>query len=244
MTKKLLLRCFNEKRITMAKENQENVDKGMQNIESALSKTEHYIEDNRNTVIYIILGIIALVAIYFAFKRFYVAPKEKEAESSIFMAQRYFEQDSFKLALDGDGANVGLLEIINSYGITKTANLACYQAGISFLKLGEYEEAIKYLKKFSGKDKMVAPIAIAAIGDAELELGQDKEAASSYVKAAGMNENSFTTPIFLMKAGEAYERSGEPDKALKVYQQLKKDYPNSSEGSQVDKYITRIQLKK
>jgi TolA-binding protein len=228
----------------MAKENQEGVEKGMQNIESALSKTEHYIEQNRNTVIYIVLGIVALVAVFFAFKRFYIVPKEKEAESSIFMAQRYFEQDSFRLALDGDGANIGFLEIINSYGITKTANLACYQAGISFLKIGEYEEAIKYLKKFNGRDKMVAPIAIAAIGDAELELGQDKDAATSYLKAAGMNENSFTTPIFLLKAGQACEKSGDADKALKIYQRIKKDYPNSTEGSQVDKYITRIQLKK
>jgi tetratricopeptide (TPR) repeat protein len=228
----------------MAKENQEAVDKGMQNIESALSRTEHYIEENRNTVIYVVLGIVALVAIYFAFKRFYIAPKEKEAESSIFMAQRYFEEDSFKLALDGDGANVGLIEIINSYGITKTANLACYQAGISFLRIGEYEEAIKYLKKFSSNDKMVSTIATGAIGDAEIELGQDKDAASSYMKAAGMNENSFTSPIFLMKAGQAYEKAGDNDKALKAYKQIKKDYPSSSEGSQVDKYITRIQLKK
>jgi len=228
----------------MAKENQEAVDKGMQNIESALSKTEHYIEENRNTVIYIVLGIVALVAIYFAFKRYYIAPKEKEAESSIFMAQRYFEQDSFRLALDGDGANVGLLEIINNYGITKTANLACYQAGISFLRLGEYEEAIKYLKKFSGKDKMVSTIAIGALGDAEIELGQEKDAASDYLKAAEMNENSFTSPIFLLKAGQAYEKAGNNEKALKVYQQLKKDYPSSNEGAQIDKYITRIQLKK
>jgi len=228
----------------MAKENQEAVDKGMQNIESALSKTEHYIEENRNTVIYIVLGIVAVVAIFFAFKRFYIAPKEKEAESSIFMAQRYFEQDSFRLALDGDGANVGLLEIINNYGITKTANLACYQAGISFLRLGEYEEALKYLKKFSGKDKMVSTIAVGAIGDAEMELGQDKDAAASYLKAASMNENNFTSPIFLLKAGQAYEKAGESSKALKAYKQLKKDFPASSEGSQVDKYITRIELKK
>ncbi len=228
----------------MAKENQEAVDKGMQNIESALSRTEHYIEENRNTVTYIVLGIVALVAIYFAFKRFYIAPKEKEAESSIFMAQRYFEQDSFRLALDGDGANQGLLEIINNYGITKTANLACYQAGISFLRLGEYEEALKYLRKFSGKDKMVATIAVGAIGDAEIELGQDKDAASHYLKAAEMNENSFTSPIFLLKAGQAYEKAGSNDKALKIYEQLKTNYPGSSEGSQVDKYITRIQLKK
>jgi len=228
----------------MAKENQEGVDKGMQNIESALSKTEHYIEENRNTVIYIVLGIVAVVAIFFAFKRFYIAPKEKEAESSIFMAQRYFEQDSFRLALDGDGANVGLLEIINNYGITKTANLACYQAGISFLRLGEYEEALKYLKKFSGKDKMVSTIAVGAIGDAEMELGQDKDAAASYLKAASMNENNFTSPIFLLKAGQAYEKAGESSKALKAYKQLKKDFPASSEGSQVDKYITRIELKK
>lgn len=227
----------------MAQDKQENVEKGIHNIESALGRTEQFIEDNRNPIMYAVGAIALLIAIFFGVKHFVISPKEKEAESAIFMAQRYFEEDSFRLALDGDGANIGFIELINSYGITKTANLARYYAGISLLKTGEYEEAIKYLKKFHGHDKLVAPIAHGALGDANLELGNDKEAISDYLKAAKMSDNAFTSPIFLMKAAQVYEKINDYAGALKVYEQIKKDFPNSTEGNQIDKYIERAKLK-
>jgi tetratricopeptide (TPR) repeat protein len=226
----------------MTNSKNEPVGKGMENIESALSQTEHYIEQNQKSLIVIVLAIVFLVAAFFGYKRFLVAPKEVEAQKSVYMAERFFEQDSFRLALDGDGMNAGFIEIIDNYGITKTANLCCYYAGISNLKIGNYEDAIKYLKKFDSNDKLVAPIAMGAIGDANLELGNDKDAASAYVKAAKMSANTFTSPIFYMKAGQVLEKTGDYAQAIKLYKKIKTDYPSSQEGTQIDKFITRAEL--
>lgn len=226
----------------MTKAKNEPVGKGIENIESALSHTEHYIEQNQKSLIFIVLAIVLLVAAFFGYKHFLVAPKEIEAQKSVFMAERFFEQDSFRLALEGDGMNAGFIEIIDNYGITKTANLSCYYAGICNLKLGNYEDAIKYLKKFDSSDKLIAPIAMGAIGDANKELGNDKAAISAYLKAAKMSRNNFSSPIFFMKAGQVLEKNGEYERALNVYKQIKTDYPTSQEGSEIEKYIMRVEL--
>ena len=57
--------------------------------------------------------------------------KENEAKAQMWMAEQYFERDSFNLALNGDGNYLGFLDIIEEYGITKSANLANYYYGRS-----------------------------------------------------------------------------------------------------------------
>ena len=210
-------------------------------VEEAFSKTEHFIESNQK-IIMIVIGILIVGVLgFFGFKRYYLAPREKEAQSQMFMAEKYFEQDSLKKALNGDGNYLGFLDIIDQYGITKSANLSKYYAGICYLKMGEYQKAIEYLKKFSGKDMVVAPMANGAIGDAYMELNNSEEAISYYTKAADMRDNDFTTPLFLKKAGMAYEIAGKYDKALEMYKRIKDNYPRSYEGSEIDKYIAYVQ---
>ena len=160
----------------------------------------------------------------------------------MFVAEQYFETDSFNLALYGDGNYSGFLEIIDDYGITKAANLSKYYAGISFLKLGQFEDAIDYLQKFKSKDKMVAPIATGAIGDAFVELGETEKGLNQYLKAASASDNTFTTPMFLMKAGQIYENLGDNKKALDIYEQIRKDYPDYSRRNNIEKYITRSRM--
>jgi len=157
----------------------------------------------------------------------------------MFMAEKYFEKDSVNLALFGDGNYLGFLDIIDDYKMTKSANLSKYYAGICYLKLGNWEEAISYLKKFKKKDEMVSAMAIGAIGDAYMEMSDPDKAAGYYMKAANDRTNEFTTPLFLMKAGITYEQMGEWDKALKAYERIKNEYDKSFEGRGVDKYLIR-----
>ena len=118
-------------------------------VEEAFSKTEQFIEQNQK-IILIIIGIIIVVILgFFGFKRFYLAPREKEAQGQMFMAQKYFEQDSIRKALNGDGQYLGFLAIIDEYGMTKSSNLSHYYAGMCYLKLGQFESAVEQLKKFS-----------------------------------------------------------------------------------------------
>jgi tetratricopeptide (TPR) repeat protein len=209
-------------------------------VEEAFSKTEQWIEKNQR-IIMIVVGVIIVVVLgFFGFKRFYLAPKEKEAQAQMFMAEKYFESDSITKALNGDGNNPGFLTIIDEYGMTKSANLAHYYAGICLLKKGDFEKAIDQLKKFSGNDEVVGPMATGAIGDCYMEMNQADKAADYYTKAAEQRKNEFTTPMLLLKAGYAYEIAGKKDDALRVYEKIKSDFPRSFEGRDIDKYISKL----
>ena len=226
----------------MAKSKISQAPDRLEEVESALSRTERYIEDNQKPLTIIILALVVIVIVFMGYKRFIVIPAEKEAQSQMFMAERYFEQDSFNLALYGDGNNLGMLDIIDDYGITKSSELAHYYAGVSFLHLGEFEQAIEQLEKFSSNDKMIKLIATGAIGDAYLELGEPSKAITYYEKAANTEDNVFVNPIYLMKAGHVYETQEKFQKALETYQKIKDNYPESQEGQKIEKYIAKVKL--
>ncbi|MFC2086886.1 tol-pal system YbgF family protein [Bacteroidota bacterium] len=225
----------------MAKKKRDSSPEQLESVEQALTRTERFIEKNQQLLTYIVTGIVAVVAIYLGFKRFYLNPKELDAQSLMFTAEQYFERDSLQFALNGDGSNFGFYDIIDEYGLTKSANLAKYYAGIALLRLGEYKEAIDYLKQFKKKDKMIGVIALGAIGDAYSQLGELKKAAVYYLDAANYENNEFASPIYLMKAGQVYEELGEFNKALNAYNRIEKEYPNSMEARNIEKYITRAE---
>lgn len=214
----------------------------LQELESALTKTERFIEENQKIISIVVGAIVIVVAGYLAFNKFYLQPKEKEALSQMFMAENYFEKDSFNLAINGDGNYLGFLDIIDDYGITKSANRAKYYAGISYLHMGQYEEAIDYLKKFKTSDLLLAPVKEGAIGDAMLELGKKEDALSQYKKAYSESENELTTPVYKMKAASLLESMNKYADALKLYEEIKKDFPESAEAATIDKYIARVKL--
>ena len=227
----------------MSKENKEHGHSGFETVEEALSKTELYIEQNRKSLTIIIIAIAAVVGIYFLYRNFYLGPKEDDAQASMYMAEFYFEQDSFALAVDGDGTNLGFKDIVDEYGATKSANLANYYAGICYLRLGQFENAVEYLEQFDGKDRIVSAIALGATGDAYVELNNLQKGVKLYLKAANLYDNEVLSPLYLKKAGLVYEELGDLKKALTVYKKIKKDYPNSSDGMEIDKYISAVETR-
>ncbi|HBH47382.1 MAG TPA: hypothetical protein DDX98_02000 [Bacteroidales bacterium] len=227
----------------MSKNKKQETPDSFEAVESALSKTEQYIEDNRKSLTIIILAIAIVVGGFLSYQRFYLAPMEAEAQGQMFMAERYFEQDSLYLALEGDGSFYGMLDIIDEFGPTKSANLANYYAGIAYLRLGEFEEAIDYLKEFDANDRLVSTVALGAIGDAYVELEEYEKGVSYYEKAAAKNSNELTSAIYLKKAGIVYEELGEYKKALAAYETIKSEYPDSDEAREIEKYISAARLK-
>ena len=216
-------------------------EENIQAVEQALGKTEQFIEDNQKPILTVVAIIVLIILGYFGFQRFYLVPKEKSAQQEIFMAEKYFEMDSLDLALNGDGINPGFLDIIDNNKFTKSAELANYYAGMIYMEKNEYETAIDYLENFSTEDAYINVMAIGSIGDCLMELGDTKAAAEHYEEAARHNMNDFTTPLFLMKAGWAYEILGEYDKALQAYREIKEEFPRSTEAREMEKYIARAE---
>jgi len=226
----------------MAANKTEQTKDPIANVEDALSRTEFFIEKNRNILLGVLAGLIIIVGGFLAYRQYVVKPKEAEAEAAMFRAEIYFEKDSFQLALNGKGATEGFLAIIDQYGGTKSGNLAHYYAGISYLQTGKFQEAIDQLSEFQSDDILVSSMALGAKGDALMELNKVDEAIDQYVKAAGKNENSFSSPIYLMKAGMAYEDKGEYEKALEIYKKVRTDFFQTNEGRESEKYIARAEM--
>jgi len=160
----------------------------------------------------------------------------------MFQAERYLESDSLKLALNGDGNYLGFLDIAKNYKFTNSGNLARYCAGICYLHMGNYNDAIEFLDKYSKKDKVIGSMAIGATGDAYVELGNVDKGITKYIEAAEFAKNSFNTPLFLMKAAELYEMKGKFSDALILYERIESQYPESNEGTTIGKYIARVKL--
>lgn len=223
----------------MAKDKKNVQPDTVESLDNALTRSEQFIEKNQKSLTIIIVAILVIVSIYFGYKRFYLAPMEKEAQSQIYAAEYNFEKDSFKLALNGNDNDMGFLYVADKYSMTKTGNLANYYVGICYHKLGEYQKAIDFLKKFDAGDLLVTPVAYGAIGDCYVELNQLKDGAKYYEKAALFSEDEFTAPIFLKKAGMVYEELKENEKALKLYSIIKEKYPKSQEAREIEKDIAR-----
>ena len=212
----------------------------LQEVEHALTTAELYFEKN-SKIITIVFGAAVVVALLLlAAHRFYSLPRETKGKEQMFVAEQYFEKDSFNLAINGDGNYPGFLDIIDDFGSTKAGKLARYYTGISNLHLGKYQEAIDYLEDFKTDDLLLSPVALGATGDAYSELGNKEKAVKLYMEAAELNPNAFTSPVYYLKAGNLYEALGTKDKALAAYKVIKDKYAESNEGRSIDKYIARL----
>lgn len=214
-----------------------------------LGGLEFFYEKNKKAINYGGGALVAVIALFCAYKFYWLPGQEKEALSESYIAQSYFEKDSFAIALNGGRTEatangpktmMGFTEVADNYSMTKTGNLANYYAGICNLRLGKYQEAIDALEKYSGNDEIIAPMAIGAIGDAHMELGQADEAVKYYQKAADKSNNMLTTPMFLKKAGLALENKGSYADALAQYERVKLEFIRSTEARDIDKYIARV----
>jgi tetratricopeptide (TPR) repeat protein len=210
-------------------------------VEQALSKTEQYIEDNQKSLMIIIGAIIGIIVLFKAYQNFYIAPLEQEAQIEIYMAELYFQKDSFNLALNGDGQYAGFLDVADEYNSTRVGELANYYAGLCYLHTGDYKNAIEYLEDFSSNDIILSSLALGCTGDAYMELSEIDNAMDAYEDAIANSNNQFTAPRYMMKLAVIHELNGDHSDALEIYKAIKTDFNASSEASGIEKYISRAE---
>ncbi len=210
-------------------------------IEETLSKTEQYIEENQKSLMTIIGAIVGIVALFSVYQNFYIEPMEKEAQAEMYMAELYFQKDSFNLALNGDGQYLGFLDIADDYSSTNVGQLANYYAGLSYLHTADYDNAIEYLGDFSSDDIILSSLALGCIGDAYMELGDTDAALDAYADAVNNSANDFTAPRYMMKQAMIYTSNGDNNKALDLFKAIQSDYKTSREANGIEKYIARVE---
>jgi tetratricopeptide (TPR) repeat protein len=214
------------------------------NVGEIFSRSERFIETYKNSIIIIVAAVILIVVAIIGSRQYYFLPKEIEAQAAIYPGENFLENQQWELALKGDSVNyIGFLGIIEDYGITKTAKLAKYYAGVCYYHLGQPEEALNYLKKVSFHDKVIDPLVLKLIGDCYVEQEKTEEAIKHFLKAADKANSDFQSPIFLKKAAIVCESASDYKQAIKIYHTIKDKYPESTEANNIEKYIERASLK-
>jgi TolA-binding protein len=205
-----------------------------------LAESENFVRNNRN----LLLGVLAAVVLaivggfgYYTWRN----QQDTKAQSAMFGAVNYWEADSLKKALNGDGKAPGLPKVANEYSGTKAANLANFYAGVASLKEGKYKEALDYLEDFSSDDYLIQSRAYCLMGDAQLEMNKPKEAADLYAKAADHNANEYFSPSYLLKEATARELAKDNEGALKAYNRIISEYPTAQEVGDARQFKARLE---
>jgi tetratricopeptide (TPR) repeat protein len=213
----------------------------VENEKTPFTQFEKYWSKYSKQTIYAVAVILLLLGGFFGYKYFVQSPNEKKAAEAMFRAEEYFRMDSARLALQGDNINAGFIKIISRYSGTKAASLAGFYAGCSYMKLGDYNNAVKYLKDFSTSAPQVQARTYGLLGDAYSELNKKEDAVTAYKKAGTISEKDvLISPEYLFRAGYLYESMGKNKEAIEMYKIIKDKYPNSQRGYDIDRYLARL----
>lgn len=223
----------------MAKVNPKDKEALMQeNIEQTVSATEQFLNNNKKTIIGALVAVVVIGLGILAYSKFVYQVQVEEAMAQAFPAETNFQNGEYELALNGDGNNLGFVQIIEDYG-KKAGKAVYFYAGVCELQLGNYESALSYLKKYNGKEPILAARAKACEGDAHVGLENYSAAVAAYEAAVAKADNIFAA-TYLLKAGLAYEALGQKAQALKCYTTIQDSYPSSIEAYEISKYIARV----
>lgn len=202
------------------------------------SRFMHFYNQNKAAVIGGALGIVIAVGLvigYFV----YTSQMEQEAQVHLGVAEQALMQGNFEQALygDDDDFTLGFVQIARNYGRTSAGNLAYYYAAVSEYELGNYEDALEYIKNFSPPRGIlgVAPISLHAI--ILLDLERYEEAAEEFKRAAEWDENNSTTPYNLFEAAQAHIEAGNNQRAIELLDRIIAEYPNSQQFSRAQRLI-------
>lgn len=197
----------------------------IENPEAIISKTEAFFNDKKNqNIVFISIGITSLVLLVFLGFSYLNKNKNAEAQEEMFQAVYYFEADSIGLALNGDGNNYGFLDIISLYSGTDASNLSNFYTGAIYMRLKDFNNAIRYLNDFKSNDFLLQARSYSLIGDAHMEL-DDFEKASNYFKKAALHKaNKDFSPYYLNKYALALELKGDLKEAINAHDKIISEY--------------------
>ena len=216
-------------------------------IENALGKTEAWFEKNWKTIAVSVSAVLVVAAGVYAYEGLYKVPRGKKAADAMWVAEQLFIAGEYATALNGDGTNLGFVDVVASYGGTREARLAAHYAGICMLKQGELDGALEYLGKYRAVRGVTGAIVNAENeglkGDVYVQKGDYATAAGHFRKAADVDDNILTTPMYLKKLGLALEAAGDYAGAVAAYKQVSDKYPASLEARDIDKFSAAAEQK-
>ncbi len=219
-----------------------------QNIETPVEQgsyksVEDFFMKNQRSILIALGVVVVLIGGYFGYKKLYMEPRSLNAQNSIAGAEGWFMKDSMNLALNGDGNSMGFLTVIEKYGNTPSGNMAHYYAAVCFLNANDLDNAIKHLEDFKPATDEIAGKKYELLGHAYADKQDYKKAIENYKKAGDAAKNNIQSPTYYKFAGDLMAEQNDLKGALEMYKKIKKDYPLSQEGQNIDLDISYAETK-
>lgn len=217
-----------------------------QSFEQAMGRTETFIENHGKSLTLGLILILLVGGIWIGYVKLVSEPRAEKASALLAQAQERFAaaDADYELALTGDDAATGFLEVIERYGSTPAGNLANHYAGVCYAKLGRIDEALKYLGRYRAADGIPAQLVNAQNYGLQADLLVDadrlKTAVKFYDKAIAASDNLLTAPVYLRKAALALKALGDKKKAEEYLRRIETLYPASYEAREVEKMIQSL----
>ena len=192
-----------------------------------IATTGAWVETNKKNIISIVVAVVVIVGGYLGYTYGYQQPREAKAQTLCTDGLQYVQNSDFETALNGEGTFPGYIKIAEDYSGTDGANLANLYAGVCFAQQNKYQEALPYLEAYKpGKDQSVSAMALFALAQCYAATNNLDKAVDTFVEA-----------------GKLLESQDKKDEALKLYEQIKSEFPTSTmvvgNPAEIEKYIER-----
>ena len=209
----------------MAKKNTEET---ILDVQEVYTKTELFVEDNKKTLLVVVVGIAVLVLAYIMFDSFVAQPAVANANEEAHMAEMYFMMDSLDVSRTGTDLWDGLDYIAENHAGTPVGMRASYQLGVINRDAGDFQEALENFKAADFDSPLLGAMVNGNIGDCLVEIGASyedgadadgkyTEALPYFKKAAGSSSDEITTQIYYNKAANVCLKLGMYSEAVKMY---------------------------
>jgi tetratricopeptide (TPR) repeat protein len=209
----------------------EVIDETIVDLEQVTGGAVHWVEANQKPILFGLIGLAALIGGYFWYNNYKSKQNDKGYAAAVRAEQR-FEQDSFAAALSNPGGG---------FSGSDAGNAAQYQAAVSYLNLGKFDEAIKAMESFSANGEIAPTMKNGILGDAWSEKKDFKKALSFYKQAGASGGVDDLKAYYLKKAGLLSEVQKDYSGAVSIYKEIKNNYSATSDGNGIDKFILRAE---
>ena len=115
--------------------NNEKKHENAEAVAEAVSKTDLFFKENRNTILIVLAVLVVAGLAFFFYHKFVYEVQRAEAQEQMYPAENNFRSMEYELALNGDGNVLGFSQIINDYG-KKAGKAVYFYAGVCELQLG------------------------------------------------------------------------------------------------------------
>jgi predicted negative regulator of RcsB-dependent stress response len=130
--------------------------------------------------------------------------------------------------------------VAEKYPSTNPGRLAAYYAALCYEDLERHNQALEELKKISsGKDKELVAMAQYQTGVIYERTGKNAEATKVFRDLAEHSSVFVPRPLVLLELAETLRQSN-PKEAAGVYEQLKKEFPNTAVSDEADRGLETL----